>query len=274
MAPTIVPVDVIWSAYGADSTKPSVGVTLDLGIGANNQPNSLLDKIASVYIDNTQSNVPIYVYFPSTGFTVTAPPNSSTWYPVHTFDYKANIYGVGFVTGQIPRTTIFFSNVFVPPYTDYEINQAIALWRASPNITRGTNIFTNGYSVPAVGDQIFSNNLDVFPLGANANILNSPNASGGFFYVTGISMFISGNVSNNGNLVFVVESVGPSGNLFTVKASFGSSAYFNFNVFNKENMNLKLNASELWRIRSQGYSAGGAGEINLLTLISYTLNPN
>ena len=73
------PLTFNWIAYGVNSALPNLSVNVNL---QGNQVRQVLDKIRSVYIDNTGSSVPIYVQFPDTGFVVACQSYSAGWYPV------------------------------------------------------------------------------------------------------------------------------------------------------------------------------------------------
>jgi hypothetical protein len=123
-----------WLAYGASSIKPNINVRVDLSGALVSQQ---LKKVRAIFIDNTGSDNPIYVYFPSTGYSVVAKPNSSVWFPVYTGDFVLWVIGLGFATGDIPTTTILVSNLDTIPSVDEEFGQAISLYRASPAIFFG-----------------------------------------------------------------------------------------------------------------------------------------
>lgn len=107
--PRAVRIDIDWSLYGASSTNQKIGVSVNLIAQGSTSP--ALDYIRSVYIDNTFSEVPIYVQFPDTLFTVVAPPGSVVMSPVATGLQQATIYGEGFTNGNIPKTSVHFMNI-------------------------------------------------------------------------------------------------------------------------------------------------------------------
>lgn len=109
-APNTVPVKIDWAAYGASNPSSRVTVNVNLLQQVANG-GFLLDKIRSIYIDNTFSSVTVYVTFLDTGHTVYALPNSSIWLPVLTNGGNALIFAEGFTTGNIPITTIQFTNI-------------------------------------------------------------------------------------------------------------------------------------------------------------------
>lgn len=110
--PTRISITIDWSDYGAP-TLQEIGVSVNLVAGAST-PN-VIDSIRSVYIDNTFSNVPVYVYFPDSGQVIVAPPNSVTTQPAMTSLQSALIFSEGF--GDVPpTTTVIFTNAELAPY--------------------------------------------------------------------------------------------------------------------------------------------------------------
>ena len=108
-APKLVRIDIDWSKYGASSLNQFIGIRVNL-LGQG-QVTPGLDAIRSVYIDNTFSDVPIYVQAIDTRFTVIAPPRSIVMSPFATNIQEAIIYGEGFTDSSVPLTTVQFLNV-------------------------------------------------------------------------------------------------------------------------------------------------------------------
>lgn len=174
--PYVVPLTINWLSYGVSSAVPNMGVTVNItGIGSQAH---LLDKIASVYVDNTQSDVPIYIFFPSSEYTIPIQPRSSGWFPALTFDYTCNIYGLGFTTGQIPVTKVYFSNRAVPPITDIEFPQTRVLYKQSTTLNTGNTIYQTGFGLPALGDIFFFNQVGMSAVGNSVTLFGGPRASG------------------------------------------------------------------------------------------------
>lgn len=265
----VVPLFIDWAVYGASSTNNKLGVQANFATGVTAQ---LVPKFVSVYIDNLGSNIPAYCLFPSTGFVVVAPPNSADWYNVIATDLKVIMYGLGFVTGQIPKTNFFFTDAYVPPYSNYEQQNVIDKWLASASISRGATIFNQDYGVPALGDQTDNKNLAATGLGS-ATLFNSPILAGGFIYITDIFVGIANYNGANTAVaagILVIESTGLSGNLYTF---YFMSTAGSFTIYEGKG-NVKLNALETWRIRivQSINSAGYQGTI--YSAINYTTNPN
>lgn len=107
-----VPVDIDWAAYGA--TQGSLlGVTINL-IQQNTPP---IRQINAVYMDNTFCDVPLYVLFPGTRYTLVCPPNSVAMFPVLTNALQAIIYLEQVDEGTIPLSRVFFMDRFVTEFT-------------------------------------------------------------------------------------------------------------------------------------------------------------
>lgn len=232
-----------WLSYGASTAVPALVVPLDMSSLAKT-----LGALRSVYIDNTGSDTPIYVYFPDTQQTIVCQPNCTIWAPCYTNNMQAWVAGLGFLTGDIPSTYIMFTNLTVPPAVDIELATAINLWRASSSITRGNTIYNSNLGVPALGDQTI-NYFDA-PSGLGVihnNLWGTPFASG-FIYLTNFfSSAIWNTTSTGDSLQFVIESTGSAGILFNFYAQCAQSVFQI--LFQGSAMNIKLDATQTWRIR-------------------------
>lgn len=121
------------------TANPDFNVVVDLNAAAA-QTVSQDWTISSVYIDNESVNFPVYVYFPSTQFAVSCPPNSSGWYQVFTFDRRAWVCALGMsdiaIAGQA-TTSVFFTDAEVNSYLDQEAPTAVKMALASPIVSIG-----------------------------------------------------------------------------------------------------------------------------------------
>jgi len=160
-----VPLSFNWLVYGASSQNQNIVVDVNLG---GNTVRAPLDLIRSIYIDNTNSPVPVYVQFIDTGFTITAQPYSTGWYPAFTNNNSNSIFKVaafGFVTGNIPQTRLYITNVFAPPFTDIALPSALMEYLASPVIGGGSSILS---IIPLIQGQSYVNgNLTISGGGGN-----------------------------------------------------------------------------------------------------------
>lgn len=259
------PLFVDWAAYGASSTNNKIGITQDLKGTVAAQ---LIPKIVSVYIDNLGSNVPVYVQFPSTGFVIAAPPNSADWYNCITQDLAVNIYGIGFVTGQIPKTNFYFTDAYVPPYSNFEQQNVIDKWLASAVISRGSNIYNQDFGVPALGDQTMQAKMDIRII-ASTTLFGTPLPSG-YIYLTDIDLRTAITTApGSGNAgEAVLESTGVAGILFDWNWSIAQAGVQQ--IYHGQG-NLKIDATQLWRLRIVNPNGGGTGFLNFIC--SYTTNP-
>lgn len=163
-----VTLNFAWVIYGASSFNPSINVRVDLS-GAN--VSASLKKIRGIYIDNKNSNVPIYVYFPSTGYSVVAKPNSDGWFPVYTTDFVFWTIGEGFVSGAIPTTTILVTNLVNVPSINEEFGQAIALYRSNLEIIFGGGAALAFINVIPPGGQSYTSGTLVISGGGGSGAL-------------------------------------------------------------------------------------------------------
>ncbi len=268
-----VPLLFQWISYGAATANPNINVLVEL----RGQACARLDNIRSIYINNLGSDVPIYVHFEDTQYDVVAKPNSSGWYPVYTNQKFFNVIGLGFLDGNIPQTTILVCNANIMPSVNVEIDTSVPLWLASPTITRGNTIYNTNYGTPALGDQAFSGAIDAIPPAPTVlnNLWGTP-YSDDFLYVTGLQIalltFSSASVGGFAGTVFI-ESTGVAGILYQFDFRFASTSIINADLINRSAMNLKLDATQTWRMRF--VAGGGVTPTGFITLSSeYTINPN
>lgn len=139
----IVPLQFNWLTYcyltGEFQDAVAVNVNLQGGQGS---PAPLLSQYRSVYIDNTGSNVPIYVQCTDTGYTVTAQPYTVGWYPIFTNSSNFIIAGLNFNATAIPQTNVMFANIFVRPFTDTALQSTLNNSLSSQVIGGGAGLFT------------------------------------------------------------------------------------------------------------------------------------
>lgn len=274
-----VPLHLDWLSYGVGSARPNVNIAVDL----RRKECEKLVEIRSVYIDNLGSNVPIYVSFPNNAYVVVAKPNSEGWYPVFSADKVAVITGLGFsdadVLANATQSTVIFSNIIIQPDVNVEIDNAVALWKASPLITRGNNIYNATYGIPALGDQTEPHNDFITGTGVLAtNLWQSPYASG-FIYLNAISIKCNNIQPVTGTLAqfsFVIESTGISGTLYSFSyakfASYGGDVVAaDYEFIQMSGMQLKLDATETWRLRV-GFYQNMARNPLLMYIFNYTVS--
>lgn len=265
--PSVCPVTIDWVVYWQAAGQPS-SVAVDVNLQAASVQANILDRIASVKIDNTGSPSAVYVQFADTNDVVTCPPNCTVTFPCLTNLLNAKIIALGLTNGFIPLTRIFFYNTVLPPAVDFEISQSVQLQKASPTIQRGNTIFNTNFGVPALGDQLFSSgNLPAATPGATVPLWGSPYAAGTFLYLTGISVRSIG-ISNNGPAgvlaSMVIESTGSAGiliNPIVYMPPGGVTEIGSKDVVTLTGLQTKLDAGQTWRARTIANGDGGFWQV-------------
>jgi hypothetical protein len=204
MPPSTVSVVVDWSqqplTIGVPGSGAGVRVNFDVGSAA---PAVILDRVQSVYIDNTQSSLSIYILFPDTGFKAICKPFSEKLFPVLSNGLEAIIYGIniGFVTPATPnaKTLVLFSNVLVPPINDSENaltpTQNVML-ASNPIITpAGENIDSSGYMWTPAGDTFVKRRLALKRFCWSSDIFNVAGMAGKWLYIRKIRLTVFNAVS-------------------------------------------------------------------------------
>lgn len=261
---TVIPLLFQWLSYGASTAKPNINVLVDMTPTAC----KAVDQIRSVYIDNLGSDNPVYIYFPDTGYTLAAKPNSEGWYPALTNDKKIWVIGEGFLTGDIPQTFLLVSNIPMAASVNDEIDNAVALWRASPTITRGTSIYNSAFGIPALGDQLFASTaLNLGAAGAAVPLFGSPYASG-FIFLTMLVITIPYMTASVGTIFpsISLESTGVGGVLiapqFVASASFGAGIPPGLSAqITLPGLQTKLDATQSWRVRTVVPCTAGEAQV-------------
>lgn len=268
-APQIVPLFIQWNTYQLASG-PDASVILNF---AQSGPGGvLLDRIVSVYIDNLGSDVPVFVYFPDTGYTIPAAAGSCNWYPAITNAKECEIIALGMTPGDLSTTRVFVSNVRFDTFSNSELDQAIALWRASPTISRGTTIYNTQYGIPALGDTTFQANLNLVPGGNVTGVMNTPIAGYSFIYITELylNLISADGVGGPFSDTIFLESTGVSGILYQWPYVAPGAPEFNFNLYQGHGLQIKIAAGETWRLR---HTTALGGAIAFATLIiNYTIS--
>lgn len=249
----VCPISIDWTKYPASSAAPNQNIIVNL---AGNGVTPTIPNIRSIFIDNTNSNVPLYVFFPDTGHSVTCAPNAEGWFPVYTNGLIAWVIGEGFVTGQIPVSLILFTNIFVQPFTNYELEQNVSLLKASPTITRGNILYNANFGAAALGDQLYSSAPLSATVGATIPLWGTPYAAGTFLYLTALSVRAMG-VANNGiagqGVSLFIESTGVAGVLINPLyycPAGGVTVPGVVDVITLSGLQIKLDASQTWRART------------------------
>lgn len=269
--PSVCPVNIIWNNYWQLLGQPSsVGVAVNLQ--AASVQASILDRIASVKIDNTNSPNSVFVQFPDTNDVIVCPPFALVTMPVLTNLLNANIYIEGLTAGNIPTTNIFFYNVLYAPSIDYQVNQGINLGIASPAISRVTTELNQNFAPFALGDQFA---FDIINIAGNATslIFSGIPASGGSLYITAMQVFLSMNTGAAGaNIQLQFGQNGAQGIIWAQSVALGPSQSFNGFVMNMTGQ-WKFPAANLSYFVGTVLQSGAPSGAATFSF-SYTVNPN
>lgn len=168
----VCPITIQWDIYGAGTAKPNLGVSLNLYSSASIK--APIDRIAALYIDNTESENPVFIVFPDTGFIATCNAFSSEYIPVITGTLQAIIYTINYIDEYDYTTRVFFLDKWVPGFVTLERNQTFPNFLASPS--RGGFVFSPGFGSASLGDEQFALSTTLIN-GYSANILNTPNVN-------------------------------------------------------------------------------------------------
>lgn len=245
----VVPLLFQWLAYGASSANPNVNVLVNLDVFAC----KALDQIRSVYIDNLGSSNPVYIYFPDTGETVSAKANSEGWYPAFSNNKEFWVIGEGFLTGNIPQAYILVSNLPFEASVNTELDQAVALWLASPVITRGSSIYNTAFGIPALGDQLFSSaSLSLITPGSVVPLWGTPYPSGLLILTSLIVNVLGVNANPAVTGQIAIESTGVAGILISpsYEAFVAAANIPSATIVSLTGIQTKLDATQTWRART------------------------
>lgn len=273
-----MPINIDWLVYGASSSVPRLGVGFNFQLGINT-PGVMMEKLAGVYIDNTNSPNPVYVRFQN-NFVLTCQPFAVVFAPVLVSNsLQFAVYGDGFVTGQIPSTRIFLFEKSIVPFTLIERPTVIDYWIASPSIQRpSSQIFNLNFGPPALGDQSAARGISL-PGAHGTTQTVFPIAATGYYYLTGISAAFVGYSRSAGGSSFIDITLRNATITtdtlmsFTTHVNGGDAAIGRTNVMDLVGMNLKLDATQGWEL----FGSNIPGSINNGQFVAnfiYTFNPN
>lgn len=266
-----VALNINWLSYGGSTAKPDINVFVDL----EQQACVRLDQIRSVYIDNLNSDIPIYVNFPDLGYTIVAKPNSEGWYPAYTNGRQLNIIAEGMLDGSIPQTLVIVSNIYIPPSVNIEVDQSIPLWRSSPTINRNAGNNT-AFAAPALGDQSVQYSGVVLAPGVLQNNVWATPRPSGFIYLTAVEFNLQAITSTgNGVLQILLQSTGLAGGLyvFPFVLPVASSPVIPVQTLMRQMAkNIKLDATQTWQLFASIVAGGIQAQYSLA--MDYTVNPN
>lgn len=182
---------IVLSYFSSDMLSEDIEVDVDL---KQTVLSGALDHIVSVHIDNSNSNITVYVRFPDSQQTVIASPGAVVYQPVITNGLQAQILASGF-TGFVnqPKTVINFTNRYVAPQSDLQQNTTRPQFLGS-TFKGNPNINQQKFRYLAVGDLMFTNWITCdssAAAGDNLVIFQPPIVLSGYYvYITDLSIFI------------------------------------------------------------------------------------
>lgn len=268
--PALVPLQIVWAEYGVSLANPNASVAVDLTNLGNRAKG--ISIIRSLYIDNLGSDGSIYVYFPDTEHMLTCPPYSTAWCPVLSNSLAFTIIGKNFTTNDASQTMVIASNFPVSPAVASELQIVYPQWRCSPQLERGLNLYSNGFTSPAVGDQWFFGTVALNNLNSTvtSNLFGTPYTQGGWIILTDLRL---GWTNSNGTFAggawrSRLISNGLGGTFFDVTQQ--DVANLNPCQFEKMPTQYRLNAAETWSWQVIGAGLGANGSaLNLHAGYSY-----
>lgn len=281
----IVSLFIAWSVF---ATVPDVGVEVLLPSTISDK----LGKIGSLYIDNTNSTVPVYIVFPDTNFVITAPPFTAVWYPVFTNAFRFQAICVGMVSGFIPQTRIFISNREIGPSSDPEIQKVFPQLVGTTSAQFGAaNSITPGFGAPALGDRTATQqSAFTTALTASAFTVTDVSLLTGFLYITALDIsfdVFGGVISTAGaTLSMGFQFADSIGNTFlkgavAARDTTAAPISLNVNVVRLQNLNLRYpapNGSALISVNTDApvVSAGTITSVRWRCTVNmvYSNNPN
>lgn len=194
--PQVVALTIFWNNYlNLFAPLPQFGVVINLTGGTG--PKKTMDAIRSVYIDNTNSFAPVYLYFPSTQMTITCGAGQTNWSPVHSEDLVCILYGENFVANDLPITQVFLSNVVIPPFTNNEVQLVFNQLLQSPGVpVSDPTVNSPGFGVPAAGDRYSEGNM-LLDGSINFTPIIPGNPAGGTNIITNFQANVHGVLSSS-----------------------------------------------------------------------------
>lgn len=151
--PRVVPLTFDWSIYFAKLAGAAPNIMVPINLTGNTPLDGILDRIACVKIDNTNSNVPVSVQALDTGDLVTCPPQSVVTELIVTNGLQVNVIAQGLSAGNLPTTKVYLFNFYCPPSSNPQINETFPQWLGTPSIQEGNSSILGGaYGSPVLGD--------------------------------------------------------------------------------------------------------------------------
>lgn len=161
-----------------------------------------IDRIVAVQIDNTDSNVTVYLQFDDTGQTIIAAPGAIVYAPALTQQRKCRLLAEGFTNFiRQPITRVVFLNQYVAPQTDYEQQtmRPQVLGSVFPNSPVSNQ---QKFRYLAVGDLMWVDWIEIDTIatasGITVRFVPPVTAPGFYVYVTDLTIVIMSNNASAG----------------------------------------------------------------------------
>lgn len=205
-----------------------------------------IDRIVSVQIDNTDSNVTVYLQFDDTGQTIIAAPGAIVYAPALTQQRKCRLLAEGFTNFvRQPITRVVFLNQYVSPQTDYE-QQTIRPQVLGSVIPNSPVSNQQKFRYLAVGDLMWVDWIEIDTIATATGIIVTflpPITLPGYYvYVTDLTIFIMSNNASAG-LAGCTLSLTDSTNIVNYQIPMLHTSQGSYELLNLKNAQLKYPAN-------------------------------
>lgn len=172
-SPSVVSLSIDWSSLVAPSFN-STAIRIPLNI--NNGVRTPLDRIVSLYVNNSNNEFPIFIIFPDTQYGISVAPNAVQWFPVVTNGFNV-IFASDFISMSVGKTQFIFSNVPISAIETSELQEVSPEWLGTnPGSSLGGGLILGNYRrAPSLGDISKSNIYSVSSI--INNFLDNPDVS-------------------------------------------------------------------------------------------------
>lgn len=188
--PHALSLTINWAEYGSNGLSVPYANELAIPVSMQQGITYPIDRIRSVYIDNSNSDINVVIYFGDTQYTVMCQPRAVVWWPVITNLPEALIIGQRFRPGTQPATRIIFSNVAVPPGTAIERPISLPQYAATnpSGTTSSARDLVEFFRAPVVGDLIAPLTYPLYSDFALLQIGGTPYPAGYGLYITNLRL--------------------------------------------------------------------------------------
>lgn len=153
--------DFNWRSYGIDlGTEKRVFVNPGVRVTFNNSPQTVLDTVQGVFIDNTDCGSPVYLVAPDTGQMITCPDGSSGFYPILTNGTEFVLYIESIAEPYLnsQRTIVILVDKPFPPTSDPQFNEFIPASQVSGQMAFASGVQGDQYEADNSGFTITTAN--------------------------------------------------------------------------------------------------------------------